>query len=209
MKVRPEGSRVSAAHRLRRVFDMAFAIFGLCILSPLFCAIAIAIKMDDGGPIFYRQLRMGRRFRTFRIIKFRTMIENADRLGLLTTSVDIRITRIGNLLRRYKLDELPQLLNVLKGDMQFVGARPEVPKYVEMFRAEYEQILQERPGITDPASIAYRREGELLSTPNAEEQYITEILPAKLKLTLEYQGRRNLLSDLRLIFRTLSVVTPD
>lgn len=187
----------------RRLFDVAGASAGLLLLSPLFCAIAVAIKSDDGGPVFYTQARVGKGFFRFRVYKFRSMVVGAEKSGLLTASRDSRLTRIGGVLRRYKLDELPQLLNVLKGDMQLVGARPEVERYVEMFHPQYAVILEGRPGITDPASLAYRREQEILSPTQIEQHYIAEILPEKLRLSLEYQKRRTFLSDIAILLRTL------
>ena len=185
-----------------RMFDVLCAAMGLVVLSPLFCAIAAAIRLEDEGPVFYKQIRVGRNFRHFRVYKFRSMITGADRDGLLTAPGDPRLTRVGRWLRRYKLDELPQLFNVLRGDMQLVGARPEVERYVQMFRSQYAVILRERPGITDPASLAYRREEQIFSAGRMEEQYVEEILPAKLKLSLDYQSRRNLLSDFRILLQT-------
>jgi lipopolysaccharide/colanic/teichoic acid biosynthesis glycosyltransferase len=166
------------------------------------CTIAVAIKLDDGGPVLYEQVRVGRSFRRFRVCKFRSMVPDADRDGLLTAPGDSRLTRVGRWLRQYKLDELPQLFNVLKGDMQLVGARPEVERYVQMFRPQYAVILQERPGITDPATLAYRREEQIFSASRMEQQYVEEILPAKLKLSLDYQMRRSLLSDVRILLQT-------
>ncbi len=193
---------------LNRALDLTAAALGLLFLSPLFCVIALAIKLGDGGPVFYRQARVGKGFQLFRLCKFRSMVPGADRDGLLTAPADSRLTTAGRFLRRYKLDELPQLFNILKGDMQLVGARPEVEQYVQMFRAQYALILQERPGITDPATLAYRREDQMLSASRMHEQYVEEILPAKLKLSLDYQMERSLLSDVRLLWRTvLGVVT--
>lgn len=187
---------------LRRTFDVLAAATGLVFLSPLLCAIAVAVKLNDGGPVLYRQLRVGRNFLRFRVCKFRTMVVGADRRGLLTAPEDPRLTGVGSFLRRYKLDELPQLLNVLKGDMQLVGARPELERYVEMFHSQYRAILQERPGITDPATLAYRREERIFSAGRMEEQYVAEILPAKLELSLDYQKRRSFLSDIRILLQT-------
>lgn len=186
-----------------RVFDLLCAVTGLSLLSPLFCLIALAIKLDDGGPVFYQQIRVGRCFRPFRIHKFRSMITGADRAGPLTAPGDSRVTRVGRWLRTYKLDELPQLFNVLKGDMQLVGARPEVEHYVQMFRSQYSEILQDRPGITDPASLAYRDEEQMLSPDRIEQQYVEEILPAKIALSLSYQKQRSFLSDTRILARTV------
>lgn len=189
------------------VFDGLCAAVGLLILSPLFAVIAAAIKFDDGGPVFYLHDRVGTNFRHFRVRKFRSMVLGADRDGSLTASEDSRLTRIGRLLRRYKLDELPQLFNVLTGDMQLVGVRPEVDRYVQMFRPQYAVLLQDRPGITDPAALAYRHEDRILSASRIEQQYVGEILPAKLKLSLDYQQHRTFWSDLRILLRTaLSLV---
>ena len=192
--------RTGAFHR---VFDVCCAATGLLLLSPLCCAMAVAIKFDDGGPVFYAQDRVGKNFRRFRVYKFRSMVAGADRDGLLTAAGDARLTRLGRLLRRYKLDELPQLFNVLKGEMQLVGARPEVERYVDMFRPQYAVILQDRPGVTDPATLAYRREDQVLSASRAEQQYVEEILPAKLRLSLDYQRQRSFLSDVGILLRTV------
>lgn len=177
---------------------------GLLLLSPLFMVMAILIKLDDGGPVFYIQRRVGAGFRTFSLLKFRTMTQNADRAGLLTTQADARITRTGRWLRKTKADELPQLWNVLKGEMRLVGARPEVEKYVRMFEGDYREILQDPPGITDPASIAFRDEQELLQGPDPEQIYITRLLPQKLRLSRHYASRRSLLRDLLLVCRTVT-----
>jgi lipopolysaccharide/colanic/teichoic acid biosynthesis glycosyltransferase len=187
---------------VNRAFDVVFATAGLLFLSPLFGVIAVAIKVDDGGPVFYSQNRVGKGFQPFRLCKFRSMVTGADRHSSLTAPGDSRLTRVGRWLRHYKLDELPQLFNVLKGDMQLVGSRPEVERYVRMFSSEYAVILQDRPGITDPASLAYRREDKFLSSSQIEQQYVEEILPAKLKLSLEYQQRRNFLSDVGILLQT-------
>jgi lipopolysaccharide/colanic/teichoic acid biosynthesis glycosyltransferase len=178
-------------------------VIGLFFLLPVFCIIALAVKLDDHGPVFYTQRRVGKKFQVFSLVKFRTMIVGADRDGLLTAPRDDRVTRVGRLLREYKLDELPQLINVLKGDMQFVGARPEVERYVEMFRVQYATILHERPGITDPATLFYRREDSILSSSNIEEQYIAQVLPHKLRLSMEYQRHRKFFSDMRILVRTV------
>jgi lipopolysaccharide/colanic/teichoic acid biosynthesis glycosyltransferase len=187
---------------VNRAFDVVFATAGLLFLSPLFGVIAVAIKVDDGGPVFYSQNRVGKGFQPFRLCKFRSMVTGADRHSSLTAPGDSRLTRVGRWLRHYKLDELPQLFNVLKGDMQLVGSRPEVERYVRMFSSEYDVILRDRPGITDPASLAYRREDKFLSSSQIEQQYVEEILPAKLKLSLEYQQRRNFLSDVGILLQT-------
>jgi lipopolysaccharide/colanic/teichoic acid biosynthesis glycosyltransferase len=182
---------------------MACAGAGLLVLSPLLLLIALAIKLEDGGSVFYSQPRVGKRFREFRILKFRTMVPEADRKGFITGPNDPRITLLGRFLRKYKLDELPQLINILKGDMQLVGPRPEVKRYVEMFCSEYSQLLQDRPGITDPAALAYRHEEEILKADRLEDQYVSEILPLKLELSLGYRQDRTFLSDLGIVLRTV------
>jgi lipopolysaccharide/colanic/teichoic acid biosynthesis glycosyltransferase len=189
---------------VRRLLDILVATLGLVALSPLFALVALAIKLEDGGPIFYSQTRLGRGFRKFSLLKFRSMAPDAERLGPpLTAPSDPRITRLGGFLRRYKLDELPQLINLLRGDMRMVGARPELERYVEMFRPQYTTLLQDRPGITDPASLAYRHEHLALDADGLEGQYVTEILPHKLELSLAYARERTTLSDLGIVFRTV------
>ena len=187
---------------LRRAFDIACALAGVTLLSPLIAIIIIAIKLDDRGPVFYAQWRVGKNFCVFRVLKFRSMVPEADRQGLLTTPSDSRITRVGRFLRQYKLDELPQLFNVLKGDMQLVGPRPEVEQYVERFRLQYEILLRDRPGLTDPATLAYRREDEIFRESGLEQQYLSEMLPDKLRLSLDYQRRRNWLADIQVLTQT-------
>jgi lipopolysaccharide/colanic/teichoic acid biosynthesis glycosyltransferase len=188
---------------LERLFNAVAAAAGLIVLSPWLAVAALAIKCDDGGPVFYSQLRMGQGFRPFHLLKFRSMIVHAERDGLLTGPSDSRVTRAGRILRRYKLDELPQLWNVLMGDMQLVGARPEVERYVRMFPEEYAVLLRKPPGITDPASLAYRHEARLFVPGEVEKQYVARILPGKLKLSLEYQRGRTLGSDMRVLVDTL------
>jgi lipopolysaccharide/colanic/teichoic acid biosynthesis glycosyltransferase len=189
---------------VRQAFDAICAAIVLLLVSPLLVFIALAIKLEDRGPIFYAHRRLGRNFRRFGLLKFRTMVANADRLGgPITVAGDRRITRVGRFLRDYKLDELPQLWNVVVGDIQLVGARPEYAGNAERFRAEYEELLRDRPGITDPATLAYRDEEKMLGGDNIEEQYFTRILPHKLQLSLEYARRRTFFSDLGIIFRTL------
>ena len=163
----------------------------------------MAIKVDDRGPIFYRQTRVGKGFHNFQLWKFRTMVQGADRMGLLTASTDRRLTRLGRWLRRTKLDELPQLFNVVNGEMQLVGSRPEVERYVEIFRSEYTELLRDRPGITDPATLAYRREELLFAAGPIEKQYVDQILPAKLRLSMDYQLRRTFWSDVCILLRTV------
>lgn len=189
----------------KRLFDIAVSLISLVILSPLFAAVAILIKLDSEGPVFFLQERVGRNFKPFRIYKFRSMRADTKEKGsLITVGGDKRITRAGHILRKYKIDELPQLLNVLKGDMSLVGPRPEVMEYVLLFRTEYRKLLRIRPGITDPASINFSEEEELLATAQDwEEDYIKRVLPAKIGLSLRYVENHGLMSDFNLIFRTL------
>jgi lipopolysaccharide/colanic/teichoic acid biosynthesis glycosyltransferase len=190
----------------KRAFDLFAATLGLVILSPVLLAVAFLIKLTSRGPIFFTQVRVGRNFRPFRIYKFRTMVPAAPSLaGALTVGEDSRITWIGRWLRKAKIDELPQLLNILKGDMSLVGPRPEVPRYVEMFRQDYEEILRVRPGLTDVASLKYRDEARILGeAPDPEQSYIHYVLPDKIRLAKEYLGRASFFSDLGLILATVS-----
>jgi lipopolysaccharide/colanic/teichoic acid biosynthesis glycosyltransferase len=189
---------------MKRIFDVTAAVLGLLLFSPLMVLIAIIIKRDSPGPIFFRQERMGKGFRPFLIYKFRTMVQDApSRGGLLTLDRDPRITRAGRFLRKTKIDELPQLINVLKGEMSLVGPRPEVRHYTEVFRQDYEAILKVRPGITDLASIKYRDEVEVLGkSSNVEEEYVRRVLPDKIRLAKEYCEESSLFFDLILILRT-------
>lgn len=190
---------------MKRALDFTAALIGLVILSPLLALVCVLVRITSKGPVFFLQERVGRSFQRFRIIKFRTMVPNAASLGrAVTAGNDPRITRLGKLLRQTKIDELPQLLNVLMGQMSLVGPRPEVPKYVEMFRQDYEEVLSIRPGITDPASIKFRNEQELLGkSKDPERTYVTEILPEKLRLAKEYIHGANLYMDLAIILRTI------
>jgi lipopolysaccharide/colanic/teichoic acid biosynthesis glycosyltransferase len=172
--------------------------------------IALVIKLGDWGPVFFAQQRIGRFGEPFRIYKFRTMVANAEKLGIpLTTRDDPRITHVGHWLRRTKLDELPQLWNVVKGDMSLVGPRPEVPRYVALYTAKQRQVLEVRPGITDPASLEFFDEARCIDTSNPEMAYVTLILPRKLAINLAYLRRRTLLSDFVVLLATLrKLVTP-
>jgi len=189
----------------KRCVDLAFSCIGLLLLSPLFAIIAVLIKLDSKGPVFFRQERVGQGKRIFRIYKFRTMIADAPlRGGQLTAPGDARITRVGRWLRGIKLDELPQFINVLKGEMTIVGPRPEVRRYVDLFSRDYDEILRLPPGITDLASLKYRDESAVLAlAADPEHEYITRILPDKIALGKEYARRSSLALDLSLIFRTL------
>jgi lipopolysaccharide/colanic/teichoic acid biosynthesis glycosyltransferase len=190
---------------MKRTFDVIAASVGVVLLSPLFLLAVLLVKLSSPGPVFFRQERIGKDFRPFLIYKFRTMQQDAPATGMaITVGNDPRVTGAGRLLRKTKIDELPQLINVIKGDMSLVGPRPEVPRYVEMFRNEYEEILRVRPGITDLASLKYRDEASVLAeSSSAEESYQTKILPDKIKLGKEYIERSSFLFDLRLIGKTL------
>jgi len=189
----------------KRAFDILVSVAGLIVLLPLLLLVATAIKLDSSGPVFFRQWRVGRKFRRFGIYKFRTMIDDAFDRGLpITVGRDSRITRVGKILRKTKIDELPQLLNVLKGDMSLVGPRPEVPRYVELFRPDYEHILKVRPGLTDLASLKYSDEASILGqSANPESDYVARLLPDKIRLAKEYIQRSSLLFDVKLIVETI------
>jgi lipopolysaccharide/colanic/teichoic acid biosynthesis glycosyltransferase len=195
----------------KRLLDIAASAAGVLILSPLLIVLAIAVRCTSKGPIFFRHRRVGRDFRPFGVLKFRTMVEDAPRLGgPITIGDDPRITPIGKWLRKTKLDELPQLLNVLRGDMSLVGPRPEVERYVEMFREDYQIILQVRPGVTDLASIQYRDESTLLgSAADPEAEYVERVLPEKIRLAKEYVRRQSMRLDLQIIFGTLFHLAGD
>ena len=188
---------------IKRTFDFVAAALGLFLFSPLIAGAAMAIKLDSPGPVIFRQQRMGRNFRPFYIYKFRTMSVNAGG-GELTVGADPRITWVGRFLRRTKLDELPQLFNILLGDMSFVGPRPEVPLYVQLFHLDYEELLKVRPGLTDLASLKYRNESALLArSQNPEAEYIQHVLPDKIGLSKEYIRRSSFSYDLILICETV------
>ena len=191
--------------------DIVISAAALCVLWPVLLLIALAIVIDDPGPVFYRQVRVGRGGRPFRIFKFRTMVSDADKRGLLiTVGADSRITRVGAFLRKTKLDELAQLLNVLCGQMSFVGPRPEVADYVDLYTPYQRQVLQVRPGITGLASIRFRNENDLLtasSDPN--RTYIEKIMPRKIELDLEYIPHASVFYDIKLIFQTFAAVIKE
>ncbi len=190
---------------IKRLFDIKCSFLGLIILSPLFLLIAIIIVIDSKGGIFFRQKRVGKYEKLFILYKFRTMVRDAEAKGPLTLSHrDGRITKPGRFLRKYKLDELPQLINVLTGNMSMVGPRPEVPKYVALYNEEQKKVFRVKPGITDYASIAFAGENELLAkSADPETTYTEKIMPAKLKLALKYIEDQSLLTDLRIIGKTL------
>ena len=191
---------------LKRLFDIIFALLGLILVLPLLLLIAIIIKMTAGGPVFYKGQRVGKNGRLFKIWKFRTMIPDAEKQGGTATSAnDSRLTKLGKFLKRYKLDELPQLFNILRGEMSFVGPRPEVSFYVNMMAEEERKIiLSVRPGMTDLASLWDFREEEVLKgSPDPEKTYMEKIRPTKIKLQLDYVKNRSFWLDLKIILKTI------
>ena len=188
-----------------RLLDIVLSLLGLIFLLPIFVILAVWIKFDSQGSIFFRQIRVGKDGRDFRIYKFRTMIVNAEKMGIITIGErDPRITNSGYFLRKYKLDELPQLINVLKGEMSFVGPRPEVRKYVEMYNQEQLKILTVKPGITDYASIEYINEDEILGKSlDPEKTYIEEIMPQKIKYNMKYINNKTVIEYFKIIFLTI------
>ena len=193
---------------MKRIFDIVASGIGLILLSPLFIILTIWSKCDSIGPVFYKQVRVGRNNMDFQLFKFRSMRVGSDKKGLITVGGhDPRITRSGYYIRKYKLDEFPQLINVFKGDMSLVGPRPEVRKYVDMYTEEQMHVLDVRPGITDLASIRYRNENELLERVNDPDKYYVEvIMPDKLRINLEYVARHSFTFDIRLIFQTFRAI---
>lgn len=197
----------TSADLTMRVLGLAGSLFGLILLSPIFLLLAVLIKVDSAGPVFFRAQRVGQEGKLFRVYKFRSMVDRAAQRGPgITTAGDARITRVGRLLRWSKLDELPQLLNVLKGEMALVGPRPEDPRYVALYTAEQRRLLAVRPGITSPASLWYRHEEQLLEGADWEKVYVEQVMPHKLQIELEYMERRTLSTDLRVIWETVLVV---
>ena len=192
----------------KRVFDLIASIFGVIFFLPVFIIVPILIKIGSKGPVFFVQKRVGRDFKEFNLYKFRSMVADAPKKGLQITSTDDpRITKIGRVLRKTKLDELPQLINVIKGDMSLVGPRPEVKKYVDLKKDEYKKILSVRPGITDLAAIEFVNEEEILSKFNDKEKaYIKKILPQKIALYNKYIDSISFLEDIRIILKTLKVI---
>ena len=189
---------------MKRIFDIVASGFGLLVMSPVFLILAIWIKLDSKGPVFYRQVRVGRKNRDFRIFKFRSMRVGADKMGLITVGGhDPRVTRSGYFIRKYKLDECPQLINVFIGDMSLVGPRPEVRKYVDLYTSEQMQVLDVRPGVTSLASIRYRNENELLEkVEDSDQYYINVVMQDKLAIDLEYIRNVSFGYDIRLVFQT-------
>ena len=189
---------------MKRLFDTVFSIFGLVFLAPILLLIVLLLLATLNGTVIYKQVRVGRNNKDFKIFKFRTMHVNADKLGLLSVgNRDPRITQIGYYLRKFKLDELPQLFNVLKGDMSFVGPRPEVRKYVNFYNQKQMNVFKVRPGITDLASIEFRNESELLSNQeDPESYYVNVVMPKKLQTNLDYLEKRTLIKDVGVIVKT-------
>ena len=196
---------------MKRIFDIVASGFGLIVLSPLFLILAIWIKLDSKGPVFYRQVRVGFKNKDFRIFKFRSMRVGADKGSLVTIGGhDPRVTRSGYFIRKFKFDELPQLINVFLGDMSLVGPRPEVRHYVDYWTPEQMHVLDVRPGITDPASIKFRNENELMEkADDPEKYYIGVIMQEKIKLYLEYVNNNSFFYDLGLIFKTFKVIVSE
>jgi len=193
---------------IKRLFDLMITLPMLLLVSPFFLIIALLIKIGSNGPVFYKQTRVGLNNNDFKIFKFRTMHINADKAGLLTVGGrDPRVTPIGFFLRKYKLDELPQLLNVLFGSMSLVGPRPEVRKYVDLYNAEQQKVLTVKPGITDYASIEYSEENDLLAkSSDPEKTYIEEIMPAKLLLNQKYIAEKSIITDIKIIWMTATKI---
>ena len=193
---------------MKRLFDILASGLGLIVLSPIFLPLAIWIKLDSEGPVFYRQVRVGKGNKDFRIFKFRSMRVGADKGSLVTIGGhDPRVTRPGYFIRKFKFDELPQLINVFLGDMSLVGPRPEVRHYVDYWTPEQMHVLDVRPGITDPASIKFRNENELMeNAEDPEKYYIEVIMQEKIKLYLEYVNHHSFIGDIYLIFRTFFVI---
>lgn len=193
---------------IKRLFDILFSIVSLIILLPVFFVISVVILFDSGGGIFYLQQRVGRNMKVFMLFKFRTMGYGAEKSGLITVGEkDSRITTPGYRLRKYKLDELPQLINILKGEMSVVGPRPEVEKFVSLYNKEQQGVLSVRPGLTDYASLEYVDENKILASfPDPEKAYIEKIMPAKLKLNLKYIDEQGFLTDIRIILKTIGKI---
>jgi lipopolysaccharide/colanic/teichoic acid biosynthesis glycosyltransferase len=193
---------------LKRIFDICFSLAGLAFLLPVFLLLAILIKVNSKGPVLFKQIRVGRKGKLFYIFKFRTMVVNAEQKGMqITVGQDPRITKTGNFLRKHKIDELPQLINVLIGDMSLVGPRPEVPKYVELYDEVEKNVLKVRPGITDYASLEYFDESKILAqSKEPEKTYIEEIMKKKLMLNLVYLRNISLWTDVKLIIKTIGKI---
>ena len=193
---------------MKRAFDLIFSAVGLVLLAPLLVALAFLVKLGTRGPVFYRGVRVGWREKPFRIFKFRTMVVDAEKLGGASTpGDDPRVTPVGRLLRKYKLDELPQLFNVMKGEMSLVGPRPQVPWAVAQYTQDERAVLHVRPGITDYASVRFRDEGEILrGSQNPDKDYFEKIHPEKMRLSLEYIRKQSLRLDCQILAMTVAAV---
>ena len=192
---------------LKRIFDITLSLFGLIILLPFMLIIAILIKIDSKGPVFFKQIRVTKNGKEFKILKYRTMRVGSDKYSQITVGKDGRITKIGSFLRKYKLDEIPQLINVLIGDMSLVGPRPEVPKYVALYTDEQKEILKVRAGITDYASIEFSDENDLLALEEEPEKaYIEKIMPKKIELNKKYLSEISILTDIKIILLTIKKI---
>lgn len=191
----------------KRIFDLFSSAICLLVFSPVLLFLAVWILVDSRGGVFYKQVRVGKNGKEFKLLKFRSMRPNSDKAGQLTIGNDNRITKVGRFIRRTKLDELPQLINIIKGEMSVVGPRPEVPKYVAMYTPEQRQVLQALPGLTDYASIQFINEQTILgASPDPEKTYITEVMPQKLALNLQYINDRTFFLDIKLIFKTIGKI---
>lgn len=193
---------------MKRLMDIFFSLIGLILLFPLFLIVGLIISIDSKGGVFYKQTRVGKDGKDFKLFKFRSMAVGSDKKGLLTVGGnDSRITKPGYFIRKYKIDELPQLINVFIGDMSLVGPRPEVRKYVDLYNQEQQKVLSVQPGITDYASIAYINENEVLgNSTNPEKTYIEEVMPSKLKLNLKYIEEKSVITDIKIIFKTIAKI---
>ena len=192
---------------LKRIFDITLSLFGLIILLPFMLIIAILIKIDSKGPVFFKQIRVTKNGKEFKIFKYRTMKVGSDKYSQITVGKDGRITKLGSFLRKYKLDEIPQLINVLIGDMSLVGPRPEVPKYVALYTDEQKEILKVRAGITDYASIEFSNENDILANEtDPEKAYIEKIMPKKIELNKKYLSEISILTDIKIILLTIKKI---
>lgn len=192
---------------LKRIFDIVFSLFGLIVLSPFMLIIAILIKIDSKGPVFFKQVRVTKNGKEFKIFKYRTMRVGSDKYSQITVGKDSRITKVGDFLRKYKLDEIPQLINVLIGDMSLVGPRPEVPKYVALYTEEQREILKVRAGITDYASIEFSNENDILANEtDPEKAYIEKIMPRKIELNKKYLSEISVMTDIKIILLTIKKI---
>ncbi|MGA9293728.1 MAG: sugar transferase [Ignavibacteriaceae bacterium] len=193
---------------IKRILDILITLIGIILFFPVIIAVSLIILISSGHPVFFLQERVGKDWKIFKIIKFRTMVKNADKMGIsISSHDDFRITNIGKFLRKFKIDEIPQIFNVLLGDMSLVGPRPELLKYAEYYIDDYSEILKVKPGITDYASLDFRNESELLKeTDNNEKIYLNKILPDKIRLYKKYLKEANLITDIKIIFSTFKVL---